>query len=217
MVLSEAEAEAQLAALRRQREALDRAITDLTLYLELGRRLTGAAPAPIGEPSATAPRASPVSWPSPEPAERISDRDVAPPAAWAAPSSVRPDPGAPPPGTAARPVAPEPRVREPAQPDPGAREGALSEGVLARRYGRALIEAALAALEEAGRPLHAGEILAVLDSRGFSVPGHDPIAALNTRLWKRSGPGGPLKRMGDAVYALADVRDDARPSLRDAD
>lgn len=73
----------------------------------------------------------------------------------------------------------------------------------ARRYGRALVEAAVAVLAEAGRPMHAGEILEHLAARGFGVPGQDPVAALNTRLWKRSGPGGPLRRLGDAVYDRA--------------
>ncbi|GJD78157.1 hypothetical protein NBEOAGPD_1371 [Methylobacterium gregans] len=51
--------------------------------------------------------------------------------------------------------------------------------------------------------MHAGEILEHLAARGFGVPGQDPVAALNTRLWKRSGPGGPLRRLGDAVYDRA--------------
>ena len=53
MGLSESEIEARLAALRRRREALDREIADLVLYLELGRRLGAAGsdarqdPAPV--------------------------------------------------------------------------------------------------------------------------------------------------------------------------
>ena len=86
----------------------------------------------------------------------------------------------------------------------GADAPGLSEGVLARRYGRALIEAAIAILEGAGRPLHASEIFSALSERGFALPGQDPVAALNTRLWKRSGPGGPLRRLGEAVYALGE-------------
>ncbi|MGT2478532.1 hypothetical protein ACU4GR_05780 [Methylobacterium oryzae CBMB20] len=39
MALSECEIATRLAALRRQREALDREIADLVLYQELGRRL----------------------------------------------------------------------------------------------------------------------------------------------------------------------------------
>ena len=72
-----------------------------------------------------------------------------------------------------------------------------------RRYGRAVVEAACAAIGRAGRPLHAAEILEVLVGQGFTLPGRDPVAALNTRLWKRSGPGGPLSRVGEATYALA--------------
>ena len=78
----------------------------------------------------------------------------------------------------------------------------------ARRHGRALVAAAVNLLHEAGRPLHAGEILEGLTALGFAVPGHDPVAALNTRLWKRSGPGGPLKRLGEAVYAPAEEDED---------
>lgn len=80
--------------------------------------------------------------------------------------------------------------------------------VAARRHGRALIAAAVNLLHEAGRPLHAGEILQGLTALGFELPGHDPVAALNTRLWKRSGPGGPLKRLGEAVYAPAEEEDE---------
>lgn len=84
----------------------------------------------------------------------------------------------------------------------------------ARRRGRAMVAAALAVLREAGRPLHASRILEGLDARGFTVPGADPVAALNTRLWKRSGPGGPLLRLGDAVYAPADPgSEEARAGL----
>ncbi len=46
------------------------------------------------------------------------------------------------------------------------------------------------------------------DRARFELPGHDPVAALNTRLWKRSGPGGPLKRLGEAVYAPAEEEDE---------
>ncbi|TXM87244.1 hypothetical protein FV223_27850, partial [Methylobacterium sp. WL116] len=44
MGLSEAEIEARLASLRRQRDALEREIADHVLYLELGRRLRGGEP-----------------------------------------------------------------------------------------------------------------------------------------------------------------------------
>lgn len=148
MFPNEAEAEAALAALRRQREALDRQIADHALYLELGRRLGAGAPA---TPVAAAPARPPA-----EPAEMRPVEDVA----------------------------------------------------AARRHGRALVAAALDILHEAGRPLHAGEILPGLTARGFDLPGHDPVAALNTRLWKRSGPGGPLKRLGEAVYAPSEEDDE---------
>jgi hypothetical protein len=79
---------------------------------------------------------------------------------------------------------------------------AAADLVTARRQGRALIEAAAAILSEARRPLHAAQILEGLTAKGFGLPGVDPVAALNTRLWKRAGPDGPFRRMGDAVYAL---------------
>lgn len=141
MFPNEAEIEAALAVLRRERDALDRQIADHALYLELGRRLGAASrpsPAPMAEPEA-------------RPGEDIA---------------------------------------------------------AARRHGRALVAAALDILHEAGRPLHAGEILPGLTERGFDLPGHDPVAALNTRLWKRSGPGGPLRRLGDAVYAPSEEEAD---------
>lgn len=182
MVLSEHEAETRLAELHRQREAIDRAITDLTLYLELGRRLTVVLPA-AGEavPDASGPvEAAPVPH---APERKSATRANATPA----------------------PLSGEPR--EPAV-SVGARAEAkpvLTDGVMARRYGRALIEAAVAVLKEAGSPLHASEIHAALEARGFTVPGQqDPVAALNTRLWKRASSGGPIRRLGDAIYALAE-------------
>ena len=188
MVLSEAEALARLEELRRQRDALERQIADLLLYLDLGRRLGGpAVPVP-----AAADAAPPMDAPAPPPAPAPVAAPVA--ATVAAPSAQPP----------ARPERPP----VPAFPDPAedpTEEAGLSETVLARRYGRAVIEAALAALEEAGRRLHDSEILARITEQGFSLPGQDPVAALNTRLWKRSGPGGPLKRLGEAVYAPADA------------
>lgn len=74
----------------------------------------------------------------------------------------------------------------------------------ARRHGRALLAAAVEILHAAGRPLHAGEIWRELAAQGFDLPGHDKVAALNTRLWKRAAPGGPLRRLGEAVYAPAE-------------
>ena len=53
--------------------------------------------------------------------------------------------------------------------------------------------------------MHAGEILERLLASGFTVAGTDPVASLNTRLWKRSESRGPFRRLGDAVYDLADV------------
>ncbi len=164
MGLSEAQAEARLAELRRRRDAIEREIADLVLYLDLGRRLAGQG----GDEGADEPAGAPV-----------------------------------PPRSAAEPI----RGAAPAAPLPAESPAGWSETVQARRYGRALIEAALATLEEAGRPLHAGEIWARLADQGFALPGADPVAALNTRLWKRSGPGGPLRRLGDAVYAPAEAEE----------
>lgn len=203
MGLSEAQAEARLADLRRRRDALEREIADLVLYLELGRRLAG--PAGQGDtdtgtdrnldrdsdgdrsedrhgPAPARPPAEPVRAPAPPPAPRA-------PAAFASPLP------SPPPVPVDAPV-----MRMEGEPG-------LSETVQARRYGRALIEAALAILEEAGRPLHASEIWARLAERDFALPGADPVAALNTRLWKRSGPGGPLRRLGEAVYAPGEAEE----------
>ena len=162
MGLSEHEVEERLAQLRRQREALDREIADLVLYLELGRRLNAGIPRP--------PAPEPVAMEEPRPAPREH---------------------APPP----------PQPRRMAAPEPVA---FAEDPTGARRYGRALVEAACAVIDEAGRPLHAREIHDALIARGFAIPGRDPVASLNTRLWKRSGEGGPLRRHGDAVYALAD-------------
>jgi len=180
MVLSEAEALERLEVLRRQRDAIERQIADLLLYLDLGRRL-GSPASPDADGRADAP--IPVPAPAPQPVQ-------APAAAPPAPPSAAPE----------RPAAP-------AVPAPAEEEAGLSETVLARRYGRAVIEAVLAVLEEAGRPMHASEILARITEQGFALPGQDPVAALNTRLWKRSGPGGPLKRLGEAVYAPADAEE----------
>lgn len=156
MFLTEAEAEARLSDLYRERARIERAIADLTLFLDIGRR--------ISEPSGGA---------------GDGRRD--------------PAPVAPPPDSASE---------EPAGESGGDRSQA-------RREGRLLMEAASEILEEAGRPLHAAEILEGLTLRGLSVPGIDPVAALNTRLWKRSGPDGPFQRLGEAVYALAAGPDDA--------
>jgi hypothetical protein len=117
----------------------------------------------------------------------------------------RPAPGpAPVPVEEREAPAPPTRVRRPAAPEPVA---FAEDPTGARRYGRALVEAACAVIHEAGQPLHAREIHDALIARGFAIPGRDPVAALNTRLWKRSGEGGPLRRHGEAVYGLADGGD----------
>ncbi|GJD48410.1 hypothetical protein OPKNFCMD_1128 [Methylobacterium crusticola] len=139
--LTEAEAEARLDELRRQRAALDRAIAEHEAYLDLGRRLARPAPA---APPGPAPRAEPAPLP----------------------------------------------------PDPEA-------GGTARQEGRRLMEAAVEILSAAGRPMHAAEIWERLAARGLTLPGHDPVAALNTRLWKRAQAGTVVRRLGDAVYGLA--------------
>ncbi|MFC6791677.1 hypothetical protein ACFQE0_19995 [Methylobacterium komagatae] len=176
MGLSEHEAEERLAQLRRQREALDREIADLVLYLELGRRLKAGAPRPatpdplpVADHLAPAPDPWPTPWPEPEAVPTFAS--------------------------------PPPRPRRPSAPEPVA---FAEDPTGARRYGRALIEAACAILAAAGQPLHARDIHDGLIARGFAIPGRDPVAALNTRLWKRSGEGGPLRRHGDAVYGLAE-------------
>ena len=156
MFLTEAEAEARLSDLYRERSRIERAIADLTLFLDIGRRISVPA------------RGAVDGW-----------RDPAP-------------------------VAPSPDT---ASEEPAGESG--GDRSQARREGRLLMEAASEILEEAGRPLHAAEILEGLTLRGLSVPGIDPVAALNTRLWKRSGPDGPFQRLGDAVYALASGPDDA--------
>lgn len=171
--------------------------------------------------------APPRRWPAREPAAGPAVPPSVPPPlspaaasgaarGWAAPaarpSPVAPVPAAPSPfpapapsPVAAMPVPPPGRSPGPS-PEPEGPPPPVSfeeDPAGARRYGRALVEAAVAVLAEAGRPMHAGEILEHLAARGFGVPGQDPVAALNTRLWKRSGPGGPLRRLGDAVYDRA--------------
>ncbi|MEA1834680.1 winged helix-turn-helix domain-containing protein [Methylobacterium durans] len=189
MFPSEAEIEDRLAALRRRREALDRLIADHALYLELGRRLRGSDP---GDGGGLAEPACPADAPS-------RDRDDAgePEADLREPAGPAAEPG---PASRTGP-SPAPAPAGPPAPLPIAFE---EDPVAARRYGRALIAASLAVLEEAGRPLHASEILEGIARRGFILPGQDPVAALNTRLWKRSGTGGPVRRLGEAVYALAE-------------
>jgi HB1, ASXL, restriction endonuclease HTH domain len=202
MGLSDAEIEMRLAALRRQREALDREIADLVLYQELGRRLGAVrAGADTHGPDAE-PGSAPISdqtrardtRPAPHPAPaRAVPADPAPVATRTSGQGIAPT-GWPASGLSEARATPE--AIPPAI--------AFTEDVAgARRYGRALVEAACTALARAGRPLHAAEILDILSAQGFTLPGRDPVAALNTRLWKRSGPGGPLRRVGEATYALA--------------
>lgn len=218
MVLSESEAESRLLLLRRQREAIEREIHDLTLYLELGRRLRSET----GEPVADGSDGAASQGARPGGATPRDDGLPGPPAAQA--RAAEPGPGTEPvwpavtmaeatrnlraalEAQAAETAPASPRTD--ASPAPRGIQPVLSEGAQARLYGRALIAQTLAILEQARRPLHAGEILAALEARGFSVPGHDPVAALNTRLWKRAGPDGVLRRLGDAVYALPETRAD---------
>ncbi|MER2267651.1 hypothetical protein [Methylobacterium oxalidis] len=230
MFPSEAEIEERLASLRRRREALDRLIADHALYLELGRRLRGPGPRedgpfppehgppPENDPAA-GPPAAPAPRPSPEP-DLGTDAAAEPagpaersPAERPAPLAETPSPPEPA-GDGA--VGPEEGGFEDGGPEEPGFAGDVAEAgplavpfeedpVAARRYGRALVAAAVAALEEAGRPLHAGEILERIGRQGFTLPGQDPVAALNTRLWKRSGPGGPVRRLGEAVYALPEA------------
>ncbi|RUP12315.1 MAG: hypothetical protein EKK43_22280 [Methylobacterium sp.] len=210
MGLSESEIEARLAALRRQREALDRQIADLVLYLELGRRLGAAG---SGARAASDPVPEPGTRLRGDPADDPALGDPGVPGDRSGPAAE--DSGAPRGrrGAEARPeVRPEvrPEARPVVRPDAAGARGAIPPAIAftedaagARRYGRAVVEAACAAIGRAGRPLHAAEILEVLVGQGFTLPGRDPVAALNTRLWKRSGPGGPLSRVGEATYALA--------------
>jgi hypothetical protein len=209
MSLSEAEITARLASLRRQREDLDRAIADLLLYQELGRRLGAGDPNPPADDRRAVRGA--VRDPGP-----VSDPAARPPSGIGPPGTgglQRPEWGAPRPDRAGA-----ARSRRRLEPDPEPDSGPVAEAgpgrvpppvafaedaAGSRRYGRAMMQAACAAIAGAGRPLHAAEILEVLLDQGFTLPGRDPVAALNTRLWKRAGPGGPLRRVGEAVYALS--------------
>ncbi|MHC2106860.1 hypothetical protein [Methylobacterium sp. CM6246] len=216
MGLSEQDIEARLSALRRQREAIDREIADLVLYLELGRRLSGAQGGPAvadpgrgdGPDRAVQPplRQAPAARAA---AAETGRSDIAQPSARPAWTDLE-DAEAGPVGLQAVPQRRELQSLEPQRLEPEAGPNGIPLAIAftedaagARRYGRALVEAACGAILAAGRPLHAGEILEILLARGFTLPGRDPVAALNTRLWKRSGPGGPLLRVAEATYALA--------------
>lgn len=177
MFLSEAETEARLDDLRRQRAALDRAIAEHELYLDLGRRLAGAA--------AEAARTVPAEPQRPDPAPRVS------------PETPRAEPVSPP---VAEPASAPARPQTESPTGATARQESRQES---RQEGRRLMEAAEEILAEAGRPMHAAEIWEQLAARGLTLPGHDPVAALNTRLWKRAQGGTVFRRLGDAVYGLA--------------
>ncbi|MGH1590031.1 hypothetical protein ACRBEV_18980 [Methylobacterium phyllosphaerae] len=208
MGLSESEIEARLAALRRRREALDREIADLVLYLELGRRLAAAGSDARQDPAPVSARPPvPASDPASDPAGDLADApagrergvpEVRSGAAAGAPSRGL---GAAEPLRAAR-AGSRPEASGGRVPIPPA-IAFTEDAAGARRYGRAVVEAAAAAIARAGRPLHASEILEDLVGQGFTLPGRDPVAALNTRLWKRAGPGGLLIRVGEATYAPA--------------
>ena len=203
MGLSDAEIAMRLAALRRQREALDREIADLVLYQELGRRLAaaGAAVGAAARGQEAGSDADSIRAASPD-LIRAGDATLppAPPRPVRGPDVVRTSDG----GAAGAGSATAGRSGMGEGPPSIPPAIAFTEDAAgARRYGRALVGAACAALAQAGRPLHAAEILEVLAGQGFTLPGRDPVAALNTRLWKRSGPDGPLRRVGEATYALA--------------
>ncbi|MCJ2125968.1 hypothetical protein [Methylobacterium sp. J-077] len=213
MGLSEDEIEARLAVLRRQREALDREIADLVLYLELGRRLSGAASRPAAPDRDEDVGAGRTARPAPEPRGGTA-RDI--PVDPGPPSTARPVPN--PTRPEAWSAAPHGARPLPAREEPDGIPPAIAfteDAAGARRYGRALMEAACGAILAAGRPLHAGEILEILLVRGFTLPGRDPVAALNTRLWKRAGPGGPLRRVAEATYTLAGEADSSSAGSHD--
>lgn len=218
MFLSESEIDLRLIELRHRRDLIEREIADLLLYRDLGRRLSasdGGSPAAAsdaapgddtkigrtreGFPADREAGSIPLS-PVVEPASDVSgstteatiSRQTGIGASMGTAAAIPAEPAIHPAAAGRRATAIPPAVAF--EDDP----------VAARRYGRAILEAALEALREAGRPLHAGEVLERVVARGFTVPGQDPVAALNTRLWKRSGPGGPLRRLGEAVYALAE-------------
>ncbi|KAA0119911.1 hypothetical protein CIW48_26355 [Methylobacterium sp. P1-11] len=218
MGLSEAEIEARLALLRRQREALDREIADLVLYLELGRRLAAsrspARPEPVPVPETAPDRGSVLAA---NPADSPAPPGPVGPETRSGPASG-PASGADAAPRGDRVVGARPGPRSAGAPGPAFGPGAIPPAIAfaedaagARRYGRAVVQAACAAIARAGRPLHAAEILEVLAGQGFTLPGRDPVAALNTRLWKRSGPGGPLSRVGEATYALASTPESPEP------
>ena len=76
--------------------------------------------------------------------------------------------------------------------------------VAARAEGRRLFDAVLSILDEVGRPMHARDLVERLAARDFAPPGREPVAALNTQVWKRARTDSRLVRHGDAIYAAAD-------------
>ena len=200
MFPSRDQTEARLVELRRERDRIEREIADLLLYLELGRRLAETASSAgsgsvSSEPVTELPHAGRSGTHSP--IRGTADAVETRPVVQRFEEAASPKPSG---AFAERTPHPSPETHATHVPAVAFED----DPVAARRYGRAILDQALDSLREAGRPLHAGEILERIVQRGFTVPGHDPVAALNTRLWKRSGPGGPLRRLGDAVYALAE-------------
>lgn len=236
-MLTEDAAQARLIELRRQRDALERKIVDLALYLELGRRLASTempgaeqpadlsatgdmerdspplAPQGVGRTHTIPQNPDGYSAASPLHAGRggmandaASFSDCSECSEWKRSSSedefsrMSHESGV---DRSAHGPAPALKQNKNASESVPSRDVSL-EKTSARRRGRALLEAALALLEEARRPLHAREILTILSERGFEVAGRDPVAALNTRLWKRAVRGGRLRRLGDAVYQVSE-------------
>ncbi len=232
MFPTEADVEKRLAELRRRREEIEAEIGDIERYLELGRRLAwlsawsgeGAA-APRG-PEAHGEGARPAARPIPEVASPSLAVLAPAPSGPAAPEPSAPDPVPPGPAACVPSDPPEPRPPRPGEdaeetprqrprgalPPPAAPPvGAPSPGggrMEARRYGHQLMDAVADALREAGRPLHVSEVYAAVRARGFDLPGRSPVAALNTRLWKRARGGSGIVQDGEATYRL---REGTRP------
>ena len=201
---------AELAALRRQRETLDAAITEREFFLGLGRKLA------TGEDGARGRQGADAAARAPAPAGSHRDADDPRPSPAASVRSramelgIRDgarepggDAGFDPPrrsGPAGDDDAGMPAPSAPARPATAGMEAALSGRAAARVQGRRLLAEALAILAATARPMHAAELVPLLAERGLTLPGRDPVAALNTRLWKRARTG-HLVRHGDAVYA----------------
>lgn len=183
------EIESELGRMRAEREALDAAIAERQLFVELGRRLAGQrrgqGASLVPPPAADGLRAAPAGAPSDD-------------------GMIRPVPGdaGPPPG-AIRSSEADPALGAPVLPDADA--AILTPRTVARARGRELVTEAVAILQEQGRPMHAAELVPLLAERGHALPGRDPVAALNTRLWKRARTGRHVVRHGDAVYAAGET------------